>query len=150
MRRPFCSAFTLVEVMVTIAIIAIIGTVSVTSFVSFSKRETLDATAAALAGGLRDARTQTLASVGGNQYGIALATDKFTFFQGSMYDSQAETNKVFDFNSAVRASSTISVVVFERLTGNSTASGTIDLYLISDPTIKRVVGISLTGLVSTQ
>ncbi|MEK7607761.1 MAG: prepilin-type N-terminal cleavage/methylation domain-containing protein [Patescibacteria group bacterium] len=146
----FCSAFTLMEVMIVITITTIIATISIISFVSFSRREALDASATALASGLRDARSQTLASVGGSQYGIAINSNKFTLFQGVVYDPMASTNKSFDFSSYVLASSSISAVVFQRLTGNSTASGTIDVYLVSDSTVKRSVSISSTGLVNVQ
>ena len=145
-----CGAFTLVEILIVLAITTIIATISIASFVLFSKREALDASAQALSAGLRDARTETLASVGGSQYGIAIDTDRFTFFQGSTYNPAATTNKVFTFSSYVRASSDISTFVFQRVTGNSTASGTIDVYLISDPTIKRTIGVNATGLVSVQ
>ncbi|MDO8579243.1 MAG: hypothetical protein Q7R72_00015 [bacterium] len=146
----FSSAFTVVEILIVLAITTIIATISITSFVSFSRREALDADTTAIAAGLRDARAETLASVGGLQYGVAVAPDKFTLFQGIVYDSMATTNKTFNFSSYVRASSSISTVVFQKLTGNSNASGTIDVYLISDPTVKRTVGIGGTGLVNIQ
>ncbi|MEK7596655.1 MAG: prepilin-type N-terminal cleavage/methylation domain-containing protein [Patescibacteria group bacterium] len=145
-----CSAFTLMEVLVVLAITTIIATISVASFAEFSKREALDASATAIVAGLRDARAETLASVGGLQYGIAVSPDKFIFFQGTTYDSLATTNKIFNFSPYVRASSSISTVVFQRLTGNSTASGTIDVYLISDPTVKRTISIGGTGFVNIQ
>lgn len=143
-------AFTLVEVLVVIAITVIIATLGVSSFVSFSKREALDADTTAIVGGLRDARAETLASVGGSQYGIALTPDQFTFFQGSTYNPAAVTNKTFNLSSYSHISGDISTVVFERLTGNSNASGTIDVYLVSDPTVRRTIGISGTGLVNVQ
>ena len=119
------------------------------SFVSFFRREALDADTTAVVMGLRDARAKTLASVNGSEYGVVIDPDKFTLFVGATYDSMASTNQVFDFSSYIHASSsTISTVVFQRLTGNSSASGTIDMYLISDPTVKRTIGIGGTGLIN--
>jgi len=141
-------AFTLIEILIVIAITTIIATFSIVSFVSFSKRQALDASVQALASGLRDAKNQTLASVGASQYGIAINTDKFTFFKGSTYNPSESTNRVFVWSSYIKASSSISSVVFQRLTGNSSASGTIDVYLISDPSVKRTVSVSGSGLVN--
>jgi len=142
------SAFTLVEILIVIAIMIILTTFSITSFVNFSKRQALDASTQALASGLRDARSQTLASVEASQYGVAINTDGFTLFTGPVYNPSASTNKTFNFNQYVSASSDLSDVVFQRLTGNSSASGTIDVYLISDPLVKRTVSINGSGLVN--
>lgn len=150
MKTPKNRAFAVAEVLVVVAITAILAAVSISSFVSFSRREALDASAEALAMGLRDARNQTLASVGGSRYGVVISSDSFTLFQGASYDPNALSNEIFEWNSYVGASSSLSTVVFERVTGNSSASGTIDVYLISDPSVKRSVSVSATGLVNIQ
>ncbi len=149
-HRSSSRAFTLIEIVVVTAITAIIAGVSMASFAQFSKKEALDAAATAIAAGLRDARAQTLASVGGSQYGIQISPTSFVFFQGAVYNVAASTNRPFDFGTFVLASSSRSVYVFQRLTGNAVASGTIDVYLASDPLVKRTIEIAATGLVDIQ
>src|SRR5690606_13664087 len=119
-------------------------------FISFSRKEALDAGASALAAGLRDARAQTLASVGGSRFGIKIEPDSFILFQGSAYSPTATSNREFVFASIVRATSSVSSFVFERVTGDSSASGTIDVYLASDPSNKRTVRVEATGLVNIE
>jgi hypothetical protein len=99
---------------------------------------------------LRDARAQTLASVGGAQYGVLISSDRFIFFQGAVYNAAATSNQPFIFSSNVSASSSLGSIVFQRLTGNSTASGTISVYLKSDLTAKRTISIGNSGLVSVN
>ncbi len=142
--------FTLVETLISISIIGVLTGLSFTAFATFARKEALDANAAALAAGLRDARARTIASVGGMQHGIQIETGRFIIFQGSSYSSTATSNVSFDWSSSVKATSSLSSIVFEKVTGNSSASGTIDLYLVPTPTVKRSVIIQNGGLVNVQ
>lgn len=142
--------FSVVETLVTIGILGLLLGVSLVSFATFNRREAVSAHTAALVEALRDARARTLASVGGSQYGVKVDSDRFTFFQGSTFSSSTPENNVFVFTGGVRASSSVSTFVFERVTGNSSASGTIDVYQpSSNPTLKRV-RVQSTGLASLE
>jgi prepilin-type N-terminal cleavage/methylation domain-containing protein len=142
--------FTLVETLVVVAITAMLSAISLTSLASLSRSEALSANTAALATRLRDARAQTLASVGGMQYGVQIATTSITFFRGASYDPSTSTNNVFPLSSYVNASSSVSSFVFERITGNASASGTIEIRLLSDPTKKKTVRVQSSGLINIQ
>ena len=142
--------YTVMELLVVIAVLAILAGLSMAGFSNFSKKEALDAGATALIAGLRDARAQTLASVGGSQYGIHVSTTTFSFFKGSTYDAGSPSTSVFKFSSYVRASSTLSDFVFQRITGNSVASGTIDVYMASDPSIKKTIQVEATGIIDIE
>jgi hypothetical protein len=120
------------------------------SFASFSRSEALEASTAVVMAGLRDARAQTIASVGGNQYGIYIEPDKFTMFRGTSYNASDPDNNITSLGSYVRASSSQSTFVFSRITGDVSASGTIDLFLLADSSIKRTIRIEATGLVNLQ
>lgn len=148
--RPKERGYTLMELSVVLGVIAILAGLSISGFAAFSKKEALDAGAAALIAGLRDARAQTLASVGGSQYGVSVATTSFSFFKGSAYDPLATTTSVFVFSPYVRASSTRSSFVFQRITGNAVASGTIDVYMASDPTVKKSIRVEATGIIDVE
>lgn len=144
------SAFTLVETLVVIGIIVLISSISLVSIASLSKREALASNAAALATRLRDARARTLASVGGMQHGVAIATSTVTFFRGGVYDPASTTNDVFNLSNYVAASSSLSTVVFQRITGNASASGTITMFLLSDSSQKRTITVQSSGLVNVE
>ncbi len=142
--------YTVMELLVVLAVLGTLAGLSMAGFANFSKKEALDAGAAALIAGLRDARAQTLASVGGSQYGINVGTTSFSFFKGSSYNPAATTTSVFKFSSYVRASSTQSSFVFQRITGNAVASGTIDVYMASDPSVKKSIRVEATGIIDIE
>jgi len=141
--------FTLVETLITIGIMAMLATISVVSFGNYTKRESLYASSSALSATIREARSRTLASLGGYAYGVKIDADRFTLFKGTTFSSST-ADASYIFPSSVRASTTVNTFVFARVTGNSSASGTIDIYLASDPAVKKSFLLELTGLVTIQ
>jgi prepilin-type N-terminal cleavage/methylation domain-containing protein len=139
--------FTLVEIIVALTIIGFMVSISLVSFSNFLRRENLYANSSALASALREARSRTLASIKGMQYGVKIDTDRFTVFSGSTFSSSTADNS-YIFSNGVQAKTLIPILIFSRVTGNSSASGTIDLYLSSSPTTKKSVNVQGTGLVN--
>lgn len=139
--------FTLVEMIIAISIIGIMSAISVTTFSNFLKRDNLSSNASALANGIREARSRTLASIKGQQYGVKIDADRFTIFSGSSFSTSTADNSYL-FAYGVQANTSIPVVIFSRVTGTTAASGTIDLYLTSNPQTKKTVGLQGTGLVN--
>jgi prepilin-type N-terminal cleavage/methylation domain-containing protein len=142
--------FSLLEMIVSIGVGLLILSVTIVGFVEYNRREAVKSESIAVAEALRDARAKTLASVGASQYGIKIDSDRYTFFKGGTFSSSTPGNITFIFSPWVRASSTISTFVFQRVTGNSSASGTIDVYIAPAAKILRTIYIQSTGLVSLQ
>lgn len=142
--------YTLLELLIIVAVTSILAGLAYTSFVAFSRNEALNAGTASIVAGLRDARAKTLASVDGSQYGIYIEPTRYTLFKGALYDAQSGFNTVSEFNSYIKASSTLTSIVFQRVTGNTTASGTIDVYLNTDHSQKNTISVALTGLVDVD
>ncbi len=149
MHKISAKGFTLIEVIISLAILALIASISAASFVSFARREALDSTVSAVAAGLRDARTRTMASINDSQYGVQIDTDRFTLFSNS-YVLGATGNEINMLNSRIKMSSSVPSFTFSRISGNSSASGTIDVYVASDPTNRKTINVQGTGLISTQ
>jgi prepilin-type N-terminal cleavage/methylation domain-containing protein len=142
--------FTMIEIMISLAILALIVGVSAISFANFSRKSALDASATALATALREARAKTLASVGSDQYGVKVDGDRFTLFRGASFSSSTPGNSEFLFAGQVRASSSPNVFVFRKVTGNAGSSGMIELYLTGSPTTKKTIQVEPTGLANIQ
>jgi hypothetical protein len=75
-------------------------------------------------------------------------------FEGNSYDSSDTNNRVTDLNSAVTISNITlssggSDVVFQRLTGESTVSGSVVLTLVGTTT-SRTISIQATGISNIQ
>ncbi len=143
------TGFTLVELLVSIFIIGLMLGISVVSFSNFLRHESVSSDAASLAAALREARSRTLGSIQGLSYGVKIDTDKFTLFPGPDFSASTAETPIL-FGTGVVASTSLSVVLFQRVTGTAVASGTIDIRLSSDSSAKKTVVIQGTGLVSVQ
>lgn len=145
------TGFTLAELLISIAILVLLVGLSVKSFANFSHVKGLNVSATVLAEALRDARSRTLASVDASQYGVKIDADRFTLFKGSVFSSSTPENQTVVFVGSVMASTSINTVLFSRVTGSSSASGTIDLYLPQafGGEIKEIT-VQTTGLVNVQ
>ncbi|MFA6158686.1 MAG: prepilin-type N-terminal cleavage/methylation domain-containing protein [Candidatus Paceibacterota bacterium] len=142
--------FSLPELIVSVTVIALLAILSIEAFFSFSKTQALDASVSSIVLALRDARARTLAGVAGNQHGVKVESNRYTVFRGSSFAADVASNEVFMMSSFVFASSSTDSFVFERVTGNSLASGTIDVYLASDPATRKTISVQGTGLVDIQ
>lgn len=143
--------FTLIEMIATIAVLGIIVALSVTSFINFNKREALEQETGKIVALLSEARAQTMSAKGGSDYGVHFEAQKAVLFKGSVYNVGADTNRVQMLNSAVKISSIAfaqggSDVVFKKLTGGSTKSGTITIVSVRDSTDTKTVTIATTGI----
>jgi prepilin-type N-terminal cleavage/methylation domain-containing protein len=142
--------FSLPEVVVAVSILGVIAGLSFVPLSSFSKRQALDASARSVVFALRDARARTTASVGDTRYGLRVTATSSILFQGGSFSAAASSNQFVALSPLVTASSSAQDFVFERVTGNSSASGTIEMYLTSDPSVKKTVRVHGTGLVDIQ
>jgi hypothetical protein len=123
---------------------------SIEAFASYSKNEALSGNLYMIASTLRDARSKTLSSVGGSQYGVHIDSDKFILFQGSVFSPLSQTNKEYRLSPFIRATSTVPTLVFQRVTGSVASPGVITLYGASDAQLKKNITIQGTGVVSTD
>ena len=148
MRR----GFTLIELLIVIGISTLLIGFTYSSFKLLNQSQALGKDANMVATILHEARAETLASKNGNQYGVHFDPTKVVLFIGPTYSSAASTNINFPFNTLETISSTNilgggSEVVFDRLTGDTSQTGTVTLSLISTPASVRTITISGAGLI---
>ncbi|MDP2909923.1 MAG: prepilin-type N-terminal cleavage/methylation domain-containing protein [bacterium] len=132
--------FTLMEVLIILAILLILLGISITVFISLGKRYDLNNTAELMADKLRLARERTIASEGDNQYGIyfdtATSPDRYILFRGASFSSRDPNfDEVYDLPKSIDIANinfNNNEAVFKRLTGDADA-GDILLSLSSDP-----------------
>lgn len=132
--------FTLVELLVTISIAAMIAGLSISTFVSFSRTNFVEGNTEAIVSQLRQAQSQTVNALNGDQYGVHITSTSSTLFVGSAYQSGNASNTVFSFYSGVIAIATPSDFVFQKLWGTTT-SGTISVYASSNQSITRTISV---------
>ena len=125
-----CPAFTVVEALISVAILALLATFIVSGLSSYRETAALDQAVDEALELLREARARTLASEGGRSFGVYFASTSATLFPGGVYGPGDPGNIVVALPpgvtiSAVSLSTSTASVVFERLTGESPASGTV-------------------------
>lgn len=139
--------FTLVELLLVVAIISILTAVSFPAFTGFQKSQTLNDSAKKLKSDLRYIQNKSLSSVNGKAWGIHL-TNNFSGYQffyctpdGLSYEeyllsvtSRCTGSNVVPFTSTaiVIRTSTFSDIVFDNLNGTLVADGSLP---VSDLTI---------------
>ena len=148
-RANSSAGFTLIELLVGVAIIGLIVAMAAVSFSSYSGAKTLDADTARVVSLLADARARTLASIGDTHYGVHFESSKAVLFEGSTYSESETENIELLLGARVTLSADLegggSEVVFSRLTGKASKSGTITLTLESSTSTKDII-ISESGV----
>lgn len=147
--------FTLIEMLVVIAIVSIISTIVFGSFTVFKSAQGLDKDTEMVVEMLRQARSQTLISKNATVYGVHIASTTATLFTGATYSLGDPGNQVFTFlNPDMVVNTTLtgggSNVIFKRLTGETSQNGTIVLSTVKTPVRTRTITIFKTGLIEYQ
>ncbi|KKS96738.1 hypothetical protein A3B05_00185 [Candidatus Giovannonibacteria bacterium RIFCSPLOWO2_01_FULL_43_160] len=141
---------TLIELLVSISIIAVIATIFISAFSTFRENSQLSEAQSAIIGLLKDARSRTLSSQNKSNYGIHFETAKAVLFKGDIYNSADASNEPYFLPTAVQIGAinlTNGVVdtVFTRLLGTTTASGTVTISSKRTGGSFRVITILGTG-----
>lgn len=147
--------FTVLEILVAISIVTIAVTMVTFSFSKLNSRQALDKSTALVVSTLNEARSMTLSSVGGSQYGVNLQNSQLVLFKGTIYSSSDPNNIINTLNSLVDIRNITLTgggtnVVFKRLTGYTDQTGTLELFLKADPTNYKVITIGSTGLTESN
>lgn len=147
---------TVVQLLVVVAILGLLARIIVPSFTKNRSVNALTGSVDDVVSTLVTARTKTLASYNGSQYGVRISNNSVTLFTGSSFNQSSSSNVSYALDSAVTIpSGTVSLngggtdVVFDRLTGGTSNYGTIVVQL-SDGSISKTITITKTGLVSAN
>ena len=146
------AGFTLVETLVVVAITCMVAGMVMVSFSTYNSTEALAKDEGRVVAVFERARSLTLDSYNSSQYGVHIASSTLTIFQGSTYSAGATTNIVTTLNTKVQVQKVTLVgggvdVIFNRLTGETSETGTTTISLITATTTTRSVTIFGTGLI---
>lgn len=146
------NGFTLIEVLVVLAISAILVAISLSSYSSWNKNTEFNISGKTVSSYLSDARNLTLASKNSSVYGVHLETTKVVLFTGDTYSSSEPSNKEYIFPNNVQISVINlngggSDVIFNRLTGETNQFGTTTISRIDDPSSTIDIVVKQTGVI---
>lgn len=138
--------FTLIEVLLSVAAIAIIAGISIPIYQSFQARNDLDITTVEIAQSARRAQTLSQAVDGDTSWGIKIQSGSIVVFKGVSYAARDITlDELFDVPTSITPSG-VSEIVFAKFTGLPQTIGTITLTSNTNET--RTITINAKGMVS--
>lgn len=144
--------FSLLEVLLVIAIMSIIVAISFSSWQSFSDATNLSNTAKMIETKIKLAKNYSLGAVNDVNYGIHLETGSVTLFPAdAAYVLGDSDNQVFDLTDGVEIyDGAGNDIVFSRLTGITPDSGTIGIRIINRPSKTKTININSQGQTGTD
>lgn len=145
--------FTIVEILIAIAIMVLLVFLILTSLPKLNSSQALSKDTAGVMAVISQARSMTLSSRDGVNYGVHIGSNQITLFKGSTYSSSDPNNSVLALNSQVTISTYTltgggSDIIFDRLKGTTSEPGSITLALIDTPTQTKIITVSATGIVN--
>ena len=149
--RVSLRGFTLVELLVVVAISFGIAALFLAPFKTLRQRGLLDSSTEQVIGAVESARAFTLAGKSGLPQGIHIDTAKITIFPGTVYVSGSAGNTVITLSSLIVLSNAPSTdMIFQKGTGKPGEQHTLTIALSADATQNRTVTVYATGAIKTQ
>jgi len=120
-------ALTLIELLIVIAIIAIIGATTSPVYSNFLARNHYRSKISEVASSLSTARTNAIAGRGDSDWGVSLSSSQITLFKGSSFAARdSGFDQTYTVPSVVTFSG-LSEIVFTRPHGYPTTTGSITI-----------------------
>lgn len=122
--------FTIIELLLVVAIITIVATFAIESFIEYRDTQSARAVVVDLSSIFNETKQKTLSSETSTQLGVYFSTSTIVVFEGASYNPVASGNIIHSFPNTdidVQLSDSSDQVVFARLTGVPSATGTIEI-----------------------
>ncbi|MFA6354854.1 MAG: prepilin-type N-terminal cleavage/methylation domain-containing protein [Candidatus Paceibacterota bacterium] len=119
--------FTLLEVLVVLAIFAILFAVSDGVYINFKRANNLSITTNTIVEAVRYASSNASSNRGDSKWGVKINNNEILIFKGDSYESRDTSfNESFKITGGIIVSG-LSEVIFEKLSGATLSPGTIIL-----------------------
>ena len=152
-KEKMRKGFTLLELIVVMAVMSILLVISLTSLYSLNTSQAFKQDVIAVVSALRQARALTIASYDNSQYGVHVETSRAVLFKGNSYSVSDPENVTYPLHQFVQVNVVLTGgendVIFQRLSGNTTQSGTITMFP-EDNSASSVINIFSTGIIEKQ
>ena len=150
------NGFSLIELLVALAILVVLSTISVAFFISLQKGGQLNNVSEEVVNVLKIAQSKTLSSQEDSQYGVYFNTTtsphQYVLFKGGNYSSRDisfdQVHSIPDITEFYQIDTGgDNEIVFDRLTGATENSGHISLKLKNDDSQTKIIYIANSGAV---
>ncbi len=141
----------LIELIMIVAVVAVIVTTTAPALISFRKNQSLQNTTNTIVSVLQEARSKTLASYDNTFYSVYFDSSSATLFTGDTYSVGDATNKVVSYGTPVVLQSITltggeSTISFDRLKGTTSQNGTIVVGIPGG--VAKTITVSSSGTIS--
>ena len=140
------SGFTLMEILLSVAIIAIIAGTSIPIYQSFQVRNDLDVVANSIVQTLRRAQVLSQSSDGDSSWGVYIQSTSTVLFKGSSYALRTSAlDEIFEVPGSLTPTGVLEIV-FTKFTGEPQVTGTTTLTSTTNET--RNIYINSKGMIN--
>ncbi len=153
-KKNYKRGVTLIELLISLSVIALISSVILASFSEFRARQTLDASVEVVLAAFSAAHLDTISSKNDDIYGVNLKAGEVIYFRGTPYPGDnAAGNTHFVLPAALQIANISlngggSTIFYKRITGATDNFGSFDVRVIAKPAVKSTVTINQTGATS--
>ena len=147
--------FTLIEILIAVGIMALLFGLSAQPLLTFYRNIRFQGAVENVLTMLDEARKSTLSSYNSSQYGVHFETNRVVLFRGATFTEPNPENEEYNFSDIIEIS-TISLaggvddVIFERISGETSATGTIEVSLLAGSTTSKLITVHGSGLVEVD
>jgi prepilin-type N-terminal cleavage/methylation domain-containing protein len=152
-NKKYQTAFSMIEILIAIAILLIIGSVSVASFINWRREKKIDSASDITLSVLEEARAQTINAYQGKQYGVYFGVnDRLISFVGNVYNSSDISNKItmLPEGEIISTSTMGESIIFQKFSGSAGAGGNIVLKDHNNTSTTRTILIDNSGVISVK
>lgn len=145
--------FTLIEVMLSIGIIALLAGISIPSANLFLSRNEVGVESVKIADSLRRARGQAMAGQEDSAWGVHFTATQYTVFKGASYSSSDPLNDYSDMPGvltlgAITINGGGSNIIFNRIKGDTSTYGTTTVQ--NDAGDSKTIVVNQEGTINIQ
>jgi len=146
------TGFTLIEILISIAIIGILSVVIFASINMFRNRQIIKNATIEVTQAIEEAKVKTITSYNDEIYGVHFGESDISIFTGETYDAEDPDTIVLFADDSISFNLSLSDdgenIVFKRLTGETDDTGSILIELVSNSDYNQTINIDETGGVS--
>lgn len=142
-------AFTLIEILLVVIILAVLTGLSIPVSINFYKTQQLDVNVKGVVQSLRRAQLKAMSIESDSIFGVYLTNDSYILFKGSSFDARdISYDEVFDLPQVITVSG-IQEIAFSKFEGVPVGALTGDIILNSNGD-SRIININEIGRINLQ
>jgi len=146
-------AFTLIEILIVLAIISLVAVLAIPFYQPFQVRTYLDNNSQEIIQVLRKAQSKAMAGENDEVYGVHFSVDEYVLFKGMLYNPDDLENEIFGLPNSLSITNINlngggNEIIFDKLKGTTSNYGSIAATSISNES--RTVSISKTGKIEIE